>query len=188
MELASHLAGEPWSDHPACVSPVIGALVRRLNDRWSDEHRQMLKPLIPEMLNTADPALERQRAYVCADWAIRILLPRLCDLAKLPDLAAQFRALPEIADIISAKHGRALADSSRALLRSTYRQYAYAADAAAYAAAAAADAAADAAAYYAADAADAYAYAADAADADAEIRQMSLDLIKRLCAMGKAAV
>jgi hypothetical protein len=42
MELASMLAGEPFSDQPASVSPVVGALLRAYNDALDDERRQEL--------------------------------------------------------------------------------------------------------------------------------------------------
>lgn len=42
MELASMLAGEPFSDHPASVCPVIGAFLRAYNDSIGDERRQDL--------------------------------------------------------------------------------------------------------------------------------------------------
>ena len=32
MELASYLAGERWSDHPACTHPLLAALARDVND------------------------------------------------------------------------------------------------------------------------------------------------------------
>ena len=32
MEFASYLAGERWSDHPACTDPVLAALARGVND------------------------------------------------------------------------------------------------------------------------------------------------------------
>lgn len=42
MELASMLAGEPFSDHPASVCPVIGSFLRSYNDAIGDERRQDL--------------------------------------------------------------------------------------------------------------------------------------------------
>lgn len=42
MELASMLAGEPFTDHPASVSPIIGAFLRTYNDGVDDERRQDL--------------------------------------------------------------------------------------------------------------------------------------------------
>ena len=32
MELASFLAGEPWSDHPSCTHPLLASLARDVND------------------------------------------------------------------------------------------------------------------------------------------------------------
>ena len=43
MELSAYLAGEPWTDAPICVSPVIGAFLRTWNDSLDDEPRQQLK-------------------------------------------------------------------------------------------------------------------------------------------------
>ena len=44
MEAVAWIAGERWSDHPKCASPVIGAFMRRWNDVLDDEGRQLLKP------------------------------------------------------------------------------------------------------------------------------------------------
>lgn len=50
MELASYLAGERWSDHPACTHPLLAALARQVNDRTSDDGRQRLAVLIPMVI------------------------------------------------------------------------------------------------------------------------------------------
>jgi hypothetical protein len=42
MELASMLAGEPFSDHPTTACPVIASLLRTFNDVLDDEPRQEL--------------------------------------------------------------------------------------------------------------------------------------------------
>jgi hypothetical protein len=42
MELASMLAGEPFSDHPPSVCPVIAAFMRVYNDAVDDDRRQDL--------------------------------------------------------------------------------------------------------------------------------------------------
>jgi hypothetical protein len=42
MEMASMLAGEPFSDHPPSVCPVIGAFLRVYNDAVDDDRRQDL--------------------------------------------------------------------------------------------------------------------------------------------------
>jgi hypothetical protein len=50
MELASYLAGERWSDHPACTHPLLAALARDVNDHLGDEARRTIAPLIPEVI------------------------------------------------------------------------------------------------------------------------------------------
>jgi hypothetical protein len=50
MEFASYLAGERWSDHPACTDRVLGALARGVNDVVLDERRDELIPLIPRII------------------------------------------------------------------------------------------------------------------------------------------
>jgi hypothetical protein len=50
MELASFLAGEPWSDHPSCTHPLLAQVARRVNDVIGDEGRQDLVPLIPSVV------------------------------------------------------------------------------------------------------------------------------------------
>jgi len=74
MELASMLAGERFSDHPACVSPVVAALLRTYNDRVADEWRQTLYGYAAKVVGTRDAeAIERARARVCAGWMREIL-------------------------------------------------------------------------------------------------------------------
>jgi hypothetical protein len=50
MELASVLAGERWSDHPACTHPLLAAVARHVNDHTSDAGRLRLAPLIPSVI------------------------------------------------------------------------------------------------------------------------------------------
>src|SRR5690606_29733677 len=50
MEFASYLAGERWSDHPACTDRTLAALARGVNDLVSDERRDELVPLIPRVV------------------------------------------------------------------------------------------------------------------------------------------
>src|SRR4029453_19446858 len=48
MEFASVLAGERWSDHPACTHPLLAAVARHVNDHTSDAGRQRLaEPIHP---------------------------------------------------------------------------------------------------------------------------------------------
>ncbi len=52
MELASALAGEPWSDHAACVHPVLAAIARAVNDGTGEAGRARLAVLVPAMIGT----------------------------------------------------------------------------------------------------------------------------------------
>lgn len=46
MEAVAYVAGEPWSDHPKCACPVLGAFMRAWNDGLpTDEDRtRLLRP------------------------------------------------------------------------------------------------------------------------------------------------
>lgn len=65
-EAVALIGGEPHSDHPKCLSPVLGEAIRWINDVMDDEARQLLIALIPDLIDTNDPALERQRAILLA--------------------------------------------------------------------------------------------------------------------------
>ena len=60
MEFASYLAGERWSDHPACTHGTLAHLARLVNDCTSEAGRARLTPLIPEVigLTSDDPLLD----------------------------------------------------------------------------------------------------------------------------------
>jgi hypothetical protein len=62
VELASMLAGEPFSDHPRSVCPVIAALLRRCNDYLDDHRRQDLYPYAAKVVGSrGTPKLEHTR-------------------------------------------------------------------------------------------------------------------------------
>ena len=98
MELAAHLAGEPHSDHPPCVCPVLGAFVRSWNDNLPDDKRnELLKPIIPRLLNTrGSKKLETRRALMAADWLVRTHAPAWLRLAGLTAQADVLSSLPKI--------------------------------------------------------------------------------------------
>ena len=50
MEMASVLAGEPWSDRPTCTHPLIAHLARLVNDFTSDAGRGRLLPYVPSVI------------------------------------------------------------------------------------------------------------------------------------------
>ena len=110
MEAVAYMAGEPWSDTPACASPVISAFLRSWNDALSDGDRDRLLPAavwVPRLVGSrGDDATEERRAYLALDWLVRVHTPTWLDLVPaLAPHAAALRALPEIVDMTTA--GRA---------------------------------------------------------------------------------
>jgi hypothetical protein len=72
MEMASFLAGEPWSDHPACTHPLLAELARLVNDSLTDRLRPRLNPLIPAVIG-----LTSDDVHVDAAIALRSALAAL---------------------------------------------------------------------------------------------------------------
>jgi hypothetical protein len=69
MELASMLAGEPFSDHPASVCPVIGSCLRAYNDWIDDDRRQDLYRYAAKVVGTRAPNdVQRARAERVTAW------------------------------------------------------------------------------------------------------------------------
>ncbi len=98
MEAVAWFAGEQHSDHPACVSGVLGGFGRSLNDRLPGDKRQSLIPLIPQMPGTAGDGLDEARGYLALDWLVRTYTPAWLDLAGLTAEAAELRAPPRSDD------------------------------------------------------------------------------------------
>src|SRR3989440_2379430 len=73
MELASMLAGEPFSDHPASVCPVVGSFLRAYNDSVDDERRQDLYAYAAQVVGSrASVSVQRERAERLAEWAVEV--------------------------------------------------------------------------------------------------------------------
>jgi hypothetical protein len=81
MELASMLAGETFTDHPASVCPVIASLLRAYNDWIDDDRRRDLYAYAAKVLDSkSSAAVQRTRAERLAEWRPkprRRLWPRL---------------------------------------------------------------------------------------------------------------
>ena len=70
MELASMLAGESFTDHPASVCPVIGSFLRSYNDSIDSQRRQSLYEYASKVVGSRACAATRQaRAARLAEWA-----------------------------------------------------------------------------------------------------------------------
>jgi hypothetical protein len=86
MELASLLAGERFSDHPACTHPLLAALARHVNDHTSDAGRQRLADLIPSVIG-----LTGEDLHIDARIALRAAT------AALPVVAAERQRVMAVA-------------------------------------------------------------------------------------------
>jgi hypothetical protein len=73
MELASMLSGEPFTDRPSSVCPVIGSFLRAYNDSLDNERRQDLYRYAAKIVGTrASTAVQRARADRLATWAVEM--------------------------------------------------------------------------------------------------------------------
>ncbi len=127
MEAVAFVAGEPWSDHPKCACPVIGAFMRSWNDCLSQEDRdRLLLPLVPKLVGTkGTKKLEARRATMAADWYVRVATPAWLRLAGLDKHADTLAAFPEIVSFTKTPSIRAAleaaskdADAARSAARS----------------------------------------------------------------------
>ncbi len=116
MEYASWLAGERWSDHPACTHPAVAALARLVNDCSSDAHRSELVELVPSVIGllgdgrrtsvavavralaAAVPVVSYGRQRALAAGALRLsVLVNAADVAEQTMLADALEAVPDAA-------------------------------------------------------------------------------------------
>ena len=109
MEWVSHLAGEPHSDEPVCVSAVLRAFCIALNDGLDDGPRQQLRPYLARTIGTANDGLDRARAWMAMDWLIRVYTPAWLRLGGLAEPAARLAALAPVIDERRAARGAARA-------------------------------------------------------------------------------
>jgi len=58
MEMASFLAGERWSDHPACTHSLLATMARLVNDSLTDLDRPRIVGLIPDVVGLTGDDLE----------------------------------------------------------------------------------------------------------------------------------
>ena len=114
MEFASFLAGEKWSDHPACTHPLLAQLARHVNDTLSDGDRQQLLPLIPSVVGrrgddhtwlTLPVAVASGSILEVPEETQRVLAAGLLSAEQLcveaaPDLAATQRAARAALDLV----------------------------------------------------------------------------------------
>ncbi len=121
MELASMLSGEPFTDHPASVCPVIGSFLRSYNDSIDERRRQSLYEYASRVVGSrGSHRVQEERAARLAEWAeemrrsrptwfLRSPLRALTRLRKPPIDAVGSYAVHAIRKHTDASHAAALA-------------------------------------------------------------------------------
>lgn len=119
-EAVAWLAGEEHSDHPKCLSPILGQFLRTWNDALDGEGRRRLKPYLPRTIGTAGDGKDDLRGWLCADWLIRVYTPAWLELGGVKESAAALRVLAPITDwagVENARPGIATAKKEAAVAR-----------------------------------------------------------------------
>jgi hypothetical protein len=88
LEAVAWWAGEPHTDAPACVSPVLAAFGRAWAGALDDDDRQRLKPLIPALAATGGDGGDVARTFALVDWLLRAGAPAFARSAGLHTDAA----------------------------------------------------------------------------------------------------
>ena len=85
MELSSMLAGEPFTDHPSSVCPVIGSFLRSYNDAIDEQRRQSLYEFASKVVGSrGSTRVQEARAERLARWAEEMYSARRAWLALRP--------------------------------------------------------------------------------------------------------
>jgi hypothetical protein len=117
MELASMLAGEPFTDQPVTACPVIGGFMRAYNDACDDRRRQDLLPYAAAVIGTrGDDELAERRAAACLRFAQQMRTPRTrvgrWFAARRPSTGTIGRPAIEAAGVIAARALRKVDDAT----------------------------------------------------------------------------
>jgi len=113
MELASYLAGEHWSAHPACTHPLLAALARDVNDHIGDLGQARLAELAPSVIGLTgdDVRLDARVALLCA----RMALP-VAAASRQRVMAVSVLACEQMLAILDGRPAGYLEEPSRAAL------------------------------------------------------------------------
>jgi len=102
MEFVAYLAGEPHSDSPVCVSPLLRGYGIALNDVLPDDLRQRLRPYLARCIGTAGDGRDMERSWLAMDWLIRTYVPAW--LALTPALAGHASVLRALPPVLAAEN------------------------------------------------------------------------------------
>lgn len=96
LEAVAWWAGEPHSDHPACVSPVLAAFGRGWADALDDDRRQQLKAWVPKLVGTGGDGGDDRRVLLLVDWLARTCAPAFLRAAGLTLEAERLEGAAEV--------------------------------------------------------------------------------------------
>lgn len=102
MEFASYLAGEKWSDHPACTHPSLAALARLVNDWTSDTNRSRLATLVPSVIGLTSPTPDERIELMIAVRAASTALPIASEARQRALAVGLIRCVSQLAVIDEA--------------------------------------------------------------------------------------
>ena len=100
MEACAHLAGEPHTEEPQAVSPVLNALVSHWSDTLDQPARdRIILPLIPAIIRTPPrPGTDRAQRLLIADWLLHAAIPIWARAAGFNQTAGAIAQLPPVGD------------------------------------------------------------------------------------------
>ncbi len=101
MEYIAYIEGEPWSDRPTCVCPIIGCLLRTWNDTFDEDDCQrtdVLLPLVSTVIgtNSDDLNVKIKRSWLAIDWDIRVRTTTWLRASGLEQEAVSIESIPTI--------------------------------------------------------------------------------------------
>lgn len=99
MEMASFLAGEKWSDHPACTHPLLATVARCVNDLADNGTRQRLTPMINDVIGLypTDPRVDAAIVLRAAQSALPVASQERQNLMAIAIIQAEVSLNPAVA-------------------------------------------------------------------------------------------
>ena len=106
---------------------MLAAFGRSWNDSLSDEDRdRLLLPFLPRLVGTRSTAeVQDRRAFMAADWAVRVFTPAWLRLAKLDEHAEALEGLPELDSVEACRAAQPTINAARGAARAAARAAAW---------------------------------------------------------------